>query len=100
MIRVVHRVVRGTTAAITEIVTKTATGKVINPADIERLNATFRAALAPLARRGRTLAHFGTTLTAGMYRAGCADRFAGTRAPLGESIPPTDPAADKRVPRP
>ena len=30
-----------------------ATGTVINTADIERLNATFRAYLAPLTRRGR-----------------------------------------------
>lgn len=50
---------------------------------IERLNATFRAALAPLARRGRALAHLDTTLTAGMYLGGCAYNFCWHHSSLG-----------------
>ncbi len=54
----------------------TATGEtVINTASIERLKATFCSALAPLARRGRALAHNHAVLTAGMYRVGCAYTF-------------------------
>jgi hypothetical protein len=45
---------------------------VINTAHIERLNATFRAHLAPLVRRGRALARTQTALTAGMDLVGCA----------------------------
>jgi len=37
---------------------------------IERLNATFRAALAPLTRRGRRLAHGAALLTSGMWLVG------------------------------
>ena len=39
------------------------------------LNATFRSALAPLARRGRAIAHTEAVLTAGMYSLGCAYNF-------------------------
>lgn len=42
----------------------------INTAYIERLNATFRARLAPLARRSRDGAHKQCTLEAGMWLAG------------------------------
>jgi hypothetical protein len=54
VVSVVHRVVRGTAEvskpqAIAEVLRKTRTGTVINTAYIERLNATFRSALAPLA---------------------------------------------------
>ena len=47
----------------------------INTAFIERLNATFRQRLDPLARRTRTLAHKAETLTAGMYVVGCLYNF-------------------------
>ncbi len=87
VVSVVHRVVRGTTAAITEVLTKTATGNVINTAYIERLNATFRAALAPLARRGRALAHLDTTLTADMYLVGCAYNFCWYHCRLQQEVP-------------
>jgi hypothetical protein len=48
---------------------------VLNTAYIERLNATFRAHLVPLVRRGRALAHTEATLQAGMYLVGCAYNF-------------------------
>jgi hypothetical protein len=53
VVTVVHRVVRGTATAIARVLNATGGGTVINTAYIERLNATFRSALAPLARRGR-----------------------------------------------
>ena len=75
VIGVVHRVVRGTTEAIAAALAVTGGGTVINTAYIERLNATFRSALAPLVRRGRALAHTEEVLTAGMYLVGCAYNF-------------------------
>ena len=69
------RVVQGTEAAIAAVLEATATGHGIHTAYIERLNATFRSALAPLVRRGRAIAHKVETLTAGMYVVGCAYNF-------------------------
>jgi transposase-like protein len=69
---VVHRVVCGTAEAITATLAATHGGTVINTAYIERLNATFRAHLVPLVRRGRALARTTSVLTAGMYLVGCA----------------------------
>ena len=57
------------------ILESTGGGKGINTAYIERLNATFRGALAMLARRGRAIAHKQVALTAGMYLVGCAYNF-------------------------
>lgn len=74
VVKVVHRVVRGTATAIAKMLKATG-GTVINTAYIERLNATFRSALAPLARRGRAIAHTEAVLTAGMYLVGCAYNF-------------------------
>jgi len=47
----------------------------INTAYIERLNATFRQRLAPLARRSRALARTPQTLSWGMYLVGCVYNF-------------------------
>ena len=71
VVKVVHRVVRGTVQTIAQVLKATG-GTVINTAYIERLNATFRSALAPLVRRGRVLAHNEAVLSAGMYLVGCA----------------------------
>jgi hypothetical protein len=70
-----QRVVQGTAAAITAVLVATGTGHGIHTAYIERLNATFRSALAPLVRRGRAIAHQVDTLTAGMYLVGCTYNF-------------------------
>src|SRR5262249_3580861 len=67
--------VQGTAAAIAAVLAATGTGHDIHTAYIERLNATFRSALAPLVRRGRALAHKADTLTAGMYLVGSAYNF-------------------------
>jgi transposase-like protein len=75
VVSVVRRVVRGTAEAIAAVLARTGGGTGINTAYIERLNATFRSALAPLVRRGRALAHKEVVLTAGMYLVGCAYNF-------------------------
>jgi transposase-like protein len=71
-----RRVVLGTTKAVAQVLTTASGGQhQINTAYIERLNATFRACLAPLARRTRALAHGETLLTAGMFLVGTAYNF-------------------------
>ncbi len=75
VVGVTRRVVHGTLAGIEAVLTATATGTVINTAYIERLNATFRAHLAPLARRGRAIARTEAALSAGMWLVGTAYNF-------------------------
>jgi len=72
VVSVERRVVRGTETAIAAVLAATHSGTGINTAYIERLNATFRASLAPLVRRGRAIAHTEAGLTAGMWLVGCA----------------------------
>jgi hypothetical protein len=69
---VAQRAVRGTAEAILARLKAVGGGNQINTSYIERLNAAFRAHLAPLVRRGRALARRQATLTAGMYLVGCA----------------------------
>jgi transposase-like protein len=75
LVSVTRRVVLGTAEAIARVLARTGTGTGINTAYIERLNATFRAAVAPLVRRGRALVRSEGTLTGWMYLVGCADNF-------------------------
>jgi hypothetical protein len=64
------RVAHGTAAAARQLLRATQGAGVLNTAYIERLNATFRAQLAPLGRRSRHLARRQATLTAGLYLVG------------------------------
>src|SRR5919201_475644 len=82
-----HRAVRGTEAAITAVLVATHSGTGINTAYIERLNATFRASLAPLVRRGRALAHTEAVLSAGMWLVGFAFNFCLLHAGLRQPSP-------------
>jgi transposase-like protein len=82
-----HRVVRGTEATITAVLAATHSGTGINTAYIERLNATFRASLAPLVRRGRALAHTEAVLSASMWLVGCAYNFCWLHASLRQRAP-------------
>jgi hypothetical protein len=75
VVGVTRRVLHGTLAGVEAVLTATATGTVINTAYIERLNATFRAHLAPLTRRGRAIARTEAALTAGMWLVGTAYNF-------------------------
>jgi transposase-like protein len=75
VVSVERRMIRGTEEAIATVLAATHPGTGINTAYIERLNATFRASLAPLVRRGRAIAHTEAVLTAGMWLVGCAYNF-------------------------
>jgi hypothetical protein len=74
---VVRRIVRGTEGAVRVRLSSTqgSKGAVINTAYIERLQATFRSRLAPLARRTRAAARQRTTLEAGMWLVGTVYNF-------------------------
>lgn len=65
-----RRVVDGTPARVETLLHRSQGGGVINTAYIERLNATFRERLAPLARRCRALARHTLTLHVGMFVVG------------------------------
>src|SRR5215831_14316340 len=67
-----RRIVEGTPARVETLRHRSQGHGVINTAYIERLNATFRERLAPLARRCRALARHTLTLHAGMFLVGTA----------------------------
>jgi len=84
-----RRIVRGSAAAVAAMLTATQ-GKetaVINTAFIERLNATFRARLAPLVRRSRATVRQMATLTTGMWLVGTIYNFCTPHRSLGERTP-------------
>jgi len=70
-----RRIVDGTPARVETLRRRSQGGGVINTAYIERLNATFRARLASLTRRGRALARRTLTLQDGMYLIGTVYNF-------------------------
>jgi transposase-like protein len=74
---VVQRAVRGTAEAVQArlAATQGCADAVINTAYVERLNATFRAHLAPLVRRTRAAARQAATLEAGMWLVGTCYNF-------------------------
>ena len=65
-----RRIIDGTPARVETLRRRSQGDGVINTASIERLNATFRACLAPLARRCRALARHTLTLHEGMFLVG------------------------------
>lgn len=73
--RVEHRIVQGATEQVAALIRASQGKGGINTAFIERLNATFRQRINPLARRTRTLAQQAETLSAGMYLVGCFYNF-------------------------
>jgi transposase-like protein len=70
-----RRIVDGTPARVETLRRRSQGDGVINTAYIERLNATFRERLAPLARRCRALARHTLTLRHGMYLIGTVYNF-------------------------
>ena len=91
VVAIERRIVDGTPAR-GETLRRRAPGHgVINPAYIERLNATFRERLAPLARRCRALARHTLTLHEGMFLVGTVSNFCTPHASLShsESTPQT-----------
>jgi hypothetical protein len=91
LVGVVRRVVQGSAQAVAAVLARTGTGTGINTAYIERLNATFRARLTPLTRRGRALLHDAERLQAGMYLVGCAYNFCWAHDSLRQAAPPGGP---------
>ncbi|MCC6192756.1 MAG: IS1/IS6 family transposase [Anaerolineales bacterium] len=75
VVAVVQRIVQGKRAAIQRLIDRTQGGGGINTAYIERLNATFRARLHRLVRRGRGLGRQIPTLQHGMYLIGAVYNF-------------------------
>jgi hypothetical protein len=77
LVEVERRVVRGTAEAVAVALAATqgSATAVVNTAYVERLNATFRARLAPLARRTRAGVHRAATLEAGLWLVGTAYNF-------------------------
>ena len=80
-----RRIVEGTPARVETLRRRSPGGGVINTAYIERLNATFRERLAPLARRCRALARHTMTLHEGMFLVGTVYNFCTPH----ESLSPT-----------
>jgi len=70
-----RRIVEGTPARVETLRRRSQGDGVINTAYIERLNATFRERLAPLARRCRALARHTRTLYEGMFLVGTVYNF-------------------------
>ena len=87
VVGVSRRIVQGTSDAIQAVLVASHGGTDINTAYIERLNAAFRASLAPLARRGRAIAHTEAVLTAGMFLVGTAYNFCWLHASLRQPSP-------------
>jgi transposase-like protein/IS1 family transposase len=75
VVEVERRIVEGTPARIETLRRRSQGDGVINTAYIERLNATFRERLAPLARRCRALARQTLSLQHGMYLIGTVYNF-------------------------
>jgi len=88
LVSVTRRVVLGTATAIAATLAATGTGTGINTSYIERLNATFRAAVCPLVRRGRALVRGEGVLTGWMYLVGCAYNFCWEHDSLRSAAPP------------
>src|SRR5438128_11377006 len=80
-----RRIVDGTPARVETLRRRSQGDGVINTAYIERLNATFRERLAPLARRGRALARRTLTLQHGMYLIGTVSNFCTPHASLAHA---------------
>jgi hypothetical protein len=70
-----RRIVEGTPARVETLRRRSQGDGVINTASMERLNATFRERLAPLARRCRALARPTRTLYEGMFVVGTVYNF-------------------------
>ena len=80
-----RRIVDGTPARVETLRRRSQGAGVINTAYIERLNATFRERLAPLARRCRALARHTLTLHHGMYLIGTVSNFCTPHASLSDA---------------
>ena len=90
VVAVTRRRVHGTEAALTRLLPM---GQQIHTADIERLNATFRARLGTLTRRARGLARRTGRLHGSMYLLGTVYNFCTPHASLARAQTPAMTAA-------
>jgi transposase-like protein/IS1 family transposase len=93
-----RRIIDGTPARVETLRRRSQGDGVINTAYIERLNATFRERLAPLARRCRALARQTLTLEHGMYLVGTVYNFCTYHASLRLAAQATGTVATNRTP--
>jgi hypothetical protein len=93
-----RRLVDGTPARVETLRRRSQGAGVINTADIERLNATCRERLAPLARRCRALARCTLTLEHGMSLVGTVYNVCTYHASLRLAAHATGTAATNRTP--
>ncbi len=82
VVGVTRRLRQGTSALAERLLAQTPGCLVLNTAYMERLNGTFRARLAPLARRTHHLVHRKELLHAGMYLVGVLYNFCTVHASL------------------
>jgi transposase-like protein len=87
-----RRLIDGTPARVETLRRRSQGDGVINTASMERLNATFRERLAPLARRSRALGRRPLTLQHGMYLIGTVSNFCTPHASLAHAGRGTTPA--------
>src|SRR5919108_1099272 len=80
-----RRLIEGPPVRVETLRRRAQGGGVINTAYIERLNATFRERLAPLARRCRALARHTLTLHEGMFLVGTVYNFCTPHARLSQT---------------
>jgi transposase-like protein len=92
VVEIERRIVDGTPARVETLRRRSQGGGVINTTYIERLNATFRARLASLTRRGRALARHTLTLQHGTYLIGTVYNFCTPHASLAHIKAGTTPA--------
>jgi transposase-like protein len=92
MVETERRLVDGTPARVETLRRRSHGDGVINTASIERLQATFRERLAPLARRCRALARHTLTLQHGRYLIGTVYNFCTPHASLAHAGCGTTPA--------
>jgi transposase-like protein/IS1 family transposase len=90
VIEIERRIIDGTPARVETLRRRSQGDGVINTAYIERINATFRERLAPLARRCRSLARRMCTLINGMYVVGSVYNFCSPHLSLhpGKQVTP------------
>ena len=82
VVGVKRRLLQGSSVVAARLMAQTPGCLVLNTAYIERLNGTFRARLAPLARRTHHLVHRKEVLHAGMYLVGALYNFCTVHASL------------------
>jgi hypothetical protein len=98
VIDVERRIVEGTPVRVETLRCRAPGTGVINTAEIERLNATFRERLAPLTRRCRALARHTRTLEHGMYLVGTIYNFCTEHASLRLAASAAGTAPFQRTP--